>query len=224
MADLSTSDLVQIIGWPVTFILGVVATLIAQRIGKKKKRISWSLVSESNFLSKDALEQINTEFRVPVKVIVGEAEQSDLSIVRVKVANTGNIEVENFTLNFDFGSEAKVHVGRYIGKLGAYRQALSLEKTGSSAALSIQHINPKQSFEAEFLVGDYHPGDFNVDLSAPGVSLQRTDLAALEASKEILKSISYGAIGVKYDPNATQTAFLVDELKRLRKVIENKNA
>ncbi len=222
MADLSTSDIVQIVGWPVTFILGIAATLIAQRVGKKKKRISWSLVSESNFLSKEALEQINTEFLVPIKVLVGDVEQTDLSIVRVKVANTGNIEVEGFILNFAFGSNAKVHVGRYLGELGAYRQALHLEKTGNSANLNIQHINPKQSFEVEFLVGNYHSGDFNVDLSAPGVILQRTDLATLESSKKILKSISYGAIGVKYDPNAAQTAFLVEELKKLRQVIESK--
>ena len=46
MAGLNTSDIVNIIGWPVTFALGIAITLIAQRVGRKKKRISWSLVNE----------------------------------------------------------------------------------------------------------------------------------------------------------------------------------
>lgn len=217
--SLSNSELIQIIAWPVTFLLGIAATLITQRIGRKNKNIRWSLVNESNLLSNDALEEISAGFGVPVKVQVGGIEQNDLTTIRVKLANTGNVEVEHITLHFRFGQDSKVHVGRYLGELGEYRKALNLEKSGNSAALEIQHINSKQNFEVEFLVTNYQSGDFAVDLAAPGVSLQRTDIATLEASKGIFKSLAIGAIGVRYDPTATQTALLVEEVRRLRQML-----
>ena len=38
MADLSTSDVVAIIGWPVTFALGMAATLLAQKFSRSEER------------------------------------------------------------------------------------------------------------------------------------------------------------------------------------------
>ena len=139
-----------------------------------------------------------------------------------KVANTGNVELENIKLHFAFGENAKAHVGRYIGNLGVYRQSLHLEKNGNVATLDISHINNGQSFEVEFLVAGYKAGDFSVDMAAPGVTLKQTDQLSLEVGigKAAGNAISLGLFGVKYEPTATQTSLLVNEVRKLRKVIE----
>ena len=84
--DLKTAELVSIIGWPVTFILGIVATILAQKFTKQRKRVSWSLVNESSLLSEESLQELTEGFHVPLKVMVNGNEETNLSTLRVKVA------------------------------------------------------------------------------------------------------------------------------------------
>ncbi len=220
--DLKTPELITMIGWPVTFALGVAATVLAQKFTKQRKRISWSLVNESSLLSEESLQELSEGFHVPLKILVNGNEETNLSTLRVKVANTGNIELENIKLHFSFGTNAVAHVGRYIGDLGVYRQSLHLEKNRNVATLGIAHINNGQSFEVEFLVAGYRTGEFSVDMAAPGVTLKQTDQLSLEAGigKAAGHAVSVGLFGVKYEPTATQTSLLVNEVLQLRKVIE----
>lgn len=220
--DLNIPELVTIIGWSVTFILGIAATVLAQKLTKQRKRISWSLVNESSLLSEESLQEITEGFHVPLKVLVNGKEETNLSTLRVKVANTGNIELESIKLHFSFGENAIAYVGRYIGDLGVYRQSLHLEKNHNVATLDIAHINIGKSFEVEFLVAGYRVGDFSVDMAAPGVTLKQTDQLSLEVGigKAAGKALSMGLLGVKYEPTATQMSLLVNEVCQLRKVIE----
>ncbi|HUT72881.1 MAG TPA: hypothetical protein VMW89_19595 [Desulfatiglandales bacterium] len=214
--DIKSSDWITIVGWGVTFLLGVLLTILTQRISKKKKKIIWSLVNESNLLSHATQEELETGFGVPVKVFMGPNQVTDLSTIRIKVGNTGNVELQNITLYFRFGDDAKVYVGRYIGDLGVYRKKLSLEKMDNVATLEIAHINKGQSFEVEFLVGQYQVGDIVVDMAEPGVSLKRVSSFRLEAGLGKFEHFSLGFWGVKYDPTATQTSYLVAEVRNLR--------
>lgn len=220
--DLKIPDLITIIGWPITFALGVASAVLAQKFTKQRKRISWSLVNESSLLSEESLQELSEGFHVPLKVLVNGNEETNLSTLRVKVANTGNIELENIKLHFSFGANAVAHVGRYIGDLGVYRHSLHLEKNRNVATLDITHINNGQSFEVEFLVAGYKAGDFSVDMAAPGVTLKQTDQLSLEVGigKATGHALSIGLLGVKYEPTATQTSLLVNEVRQLRKVIE----
>jgi hypothetical protein len=77
--DLKTGELITIIGWPVTFALGVAATIIAQKFTKQRKRISWSLVNESALLSEETLQELTEGFHVPLKIIVKGNEETNLS-------------------------------------------------------------------------------------------------------------------------------------------------
>ena len=216
MPDLDVSQWISIVGWPITFVLGISATLIAQKLGRSRKRISWTVANESDLLSREVLDDLSSGFEVPIQILVNNIPQAALSTVRVKLVNTGNSEVEDITLHFRFGDSASVHVGRYLGNLGSYRDALHLEKDGNSARLNVDHMNQKQAIEVEFLVGNYNPGDFVVDLAKTGVELRRTDIATIEAGASLGASIGLGIMGVRYDPVATQTALLVQEIRKLR--------
>ena len=220
--DLKAAELITIIGWPITFILGVLATIIAQKLTTQRKRISWSVVNESSLLSEESLQEISEGFHVPLKILIDGVEETNLTTLAVKVANTGNIELENITLHFSFGENAKANVGRYLGDLGVYRKSLHLQKNGNVATLDVSHINKGQSFEVEFLLSGYRTGDFAVDMAAPGVTLKQTDHLTLEVGigKAAGSAISMGLFGIKYEPTATQTSLLVSEVRGLRKVIE----
>lgn len=219
---LNSAEWVAIIGWPVTFVLGVAATVLAQRLTKQRKRISWSLANESSLLSEESLREISEGFHVPLKIMINGKEETNLNTLRVKVANTGNIELQGVKLHFSFGEDAVAYVGRYIGDLGVYRQSLHLEKNRNVAALDIAHINAGQSFEVEFLVGGYRTGDFSLDMAAPGVTLKQTDQLSLEVGiwKATGNALSVGLLGIKYEPTAIQTSLLVNEVRQLRKAIE----
>jgi len=215
--DLKASDWITMVGWAVTFGLGILLTILTQKLKKKKKQIIWSLVAESNLLSHATQEELETGFGVPVIVHMGNNQVTDLSTVRVKVGNTGDVELQNITLHFKFGENAKVYVGRYIGDLGVYRKKLSLAKIDNVATLEIAHINKGQSFEVEFLVGQYQIGDVYVDMAESGITLKRSTNLRLEAGLGRFQHFSLGFWGVKYDPTATQTAYLVEEVRGLRR-------
>jgi hypothetical protein len=220
--DLKAAELITIIGWPITFILGIIATIVAQKLTNQRKRMSWSIVNESSLLSEENLQALTEGFHVPLQILINGTEETNLTTLTVKVANTGNIELENIVLHFAFGTNAKAQVGRYLGDLGVYKEALHLQKNGNVATIDIKHINKGQSFEVEFLVSGYKHGDFSVDMAAPGVMLKQTDQLSLEVGigKAAGSAISMGMFGIKYEPTATQTSLLVGEVRALRKVIE----
>ena len=186
LEPLSTTNVVTIVGWIIAFAFGLLSAVIVQRRGKARKVISWNVVSESNILARDALQQLESGFGVPVRVIVDGHEETTLSTIRVLITSVSNVEVENLTLYFGFGPTASVYVGRYVGDLGAYRQKLRLIKSDNVAELAVAHINPGQSVEVEFLVGRYESGHFTVDLAEPGVTLRLARALILETPEQRL--------------------------------------
>ena len=70
----------------------------------------------------------------------------------------------------------------------------------------------------------YKAGDFAVDMAAPGVTLKQTDQISLEVGigKAAGTAISMGLFGIKYEPTATQTSLLVNEVRGLRKVLDKR--
>lgn len=215
----TNSDWITVGGWFVTFVLGIIATLLTQWISKKKRTIGWSLMSESNLLSEAAVEEISHGFGVPVDITVKGRNVYDLSTIRVKVANIGNIELQEIVLHFHFGEFAEVYVGRYLTELGVYREALTLDKRANLATLTVQHINRGQSFEIEFLVGNYHAGDFTADMAKSGVTLREVSSLKLEKELRMLQFFGLSITGIKLDRTAMQTALLVDEVRALGKSI-----
>ncbi|MFH2099415.1 MAG: hypothetical protein ABIJ95_07900, partial [Pseudomonadota bacterium] len=163
--NIDQSAWIEIFGWIATFILGIIATLISQRVLRKKKIIGWTIVNESNLLSAAILNNIQDGFGVPIKISIGESNETTLSTIRIKIGNIGNTAIGNFTVYFKFGDSAKVYVGRYIGDLGVYQSKLSLYKHDNEAIIKVRHINCGQFFEVEFLVGNYQSGGVVVDMA-----------------------------------------------------------
>lgn len=149
LGGLENGDWLTIVGWVVSFALGLASALIVQRRGKVRRIVGWSVARESNLLSKAVLSDMAEGFQVPIELRVDGQPTAAVSTVTVAVANIGNATVSNATLYFRFGEGARVYVGRFLGRIGAYKNKLQLEKKKDTAVLSIEHINPSQSFEKE---------------------------------------------------------------------------
>lgn len=218
----SAENTLVVAGWVVTFVLGLITAIVVQRLGKTRKRVSWSLVGESSLLSQHDLEGLKSGFGVPVGILIEGQPVDDLSILKVRIGNTGNDHINSIRLHFSFGDQAKVYVGRYVGDLGVYQDALKLEKTPNESSLSIDHMNKGQVLELEFLVSNYDPGEFSADMAEPEVELRKTEnlTAELSISKGVFATLSMGMLGLRYEPAAVQTALLVEEVKALRRAIE----
>jgi hypothetical protein len=155
--------------------------------------------------------------------LVNGNEEPSVSAVRLKIANTGNKELESLMLHLDFGESATAHVGQIVGDIGVYKDKLKMTKDGSKASIEIGHINKGQSFEVEFLVGKYNLGNVKADMAAFGIELKQTEKFQLEAglSKITKGAISASIMGVRYDSTAVHTANLANEVKLLRSTIAN---
>lgn len=222
---MEVSDWLTAIGWVVSFVLGIAATLFVKWRSRPRKVLAWAVVSESQPFSSGALEEISTGFGVPVSVRIGDNKHVSVSVVRIRLACVGNVELENMAVVFSFGETAKLHVGRYIGDLGVYRERLALTRDETTARLAIRHINPAQDFEVEFLVSEYEEGDVVVDMAEAGVTLKKSAEAVISSSlgRKAFLSANLGlfGMGVRLDAQAYQTARLVDEISSLRAVLKS---
>lgn len=173
---INTTNVVTIVGWLVTFGLGLVSALLVQRYSKARKKLTWSVVSESNLLARDALDQLQSGFGVPVQVLINGEPQTELSTIRIRIASESNVEVQPVKLFINFGVNALVHVGKYVGDSSAYGKMLTLTRHADRAELSVNHINPSENFDVEFLVANYQCGNVVVDMAEPGVTLRLAKL------------------------------------------------
>jgi hypothetical protein len=172
MVDLNTTNWVTIVGWPVTFLLGMCATLISQRILREKKAITWAVFSEIDLSPSRYLKADKTP--VPLKMLVGGVEADVLHNVRLQIVNSGNKEIENVESHINFGPETKIMSFSLVGELGAWKQFVRVANDGKEAHIDFKHINPKQKLTVDALVVNYSPGNTTMDLSAPGVSLRQS--------------------------------------------------
>ncbi len=219
MTDLSTTNIIAIIGWGVTFVLGVIATLTTQRFLKEKKKLTWAITNENDFSPSQHLRPGATA--PPIKILVGGVEADAVHSVQVQIANSGNKEVEGVTAVLRFGDKAQILNLSLQGELGAWKQFVTLVHDKNEGLLEFKHINPKQKIIIDAMVMNYTAGGATVDASAPGVFVSQS--TAIDVSRfgnaligNVLRTASFSMLGVRLDPQVTQTALLVEEVRNLR--------
>jgi hypothetical protein len=180
---LTTTNIVAIAGWLVSFALGLFSALIVQRRASPRRSLTWSVVSESNLLARDAVTQLETGFGVPVQVLVDGKPQADISTSRLRIRSEANIDIRDARIYFDFGAAAVIYVARYVGEADAYSEKLTLSRLGNRVSLALQYINPKQTFDLEFLVTGYELGSVKVDMAEAGVKLRQAKLPTGEGAR-----------------------------------------
>lgn len=217
---MNASDWITIIGWPITFILGILATFIVQKISQKRKTIQWAVVSDIDLSPTSKVKNSDWNQKVDVKVLIDGSEERTLQTISLQIMNTGSVELENIVAEIKFGGEAKLHHFQVTEKLGAWDKKLRFEKFDNSLNVCFEYINKGQILPLSFLLSDYISGDVSVDIGAPGVHVSETSALSISAvAGELNKGLALGIPGVSYDPNAIQTSILANEIRELKQVI-----
>jgi hypothetical protein len=195
---LTSSDWINIIGWFASFILGTISATLVQNYFKQRKILSWSVIGESNIITDQAF----SSFNVPVKIFIDNQEESSISIVKIRIRNIGNAEIDKVNIQMNFGNNANIYGSEFSGKLGVYRNHLSLTQSVNLANIDIDYINPKQYFDIDFYVGKYVLGKVEADMAKPGVQLKKSLMLNEELLNDMLLSslpfpINYILIALK---------------------------
>ena len=100
--------------------------------------------------------------------------------------------------------------------IGAWSKFVALANNEKEGVVNLQHINPGQKLTVDALVMDYNAGDVTIDLSAPGVSVRQSTALDVSLAGGVLKTASFSLMGTRLDPQVSQTALLVQEVRNLR--------
>lgn len=214
---MSTSDWIQVASWIVTFILGVAAAIIAQRLTTKKKIVAWALLSENDLFPRE----ISADLGVPVRVLVGSSEQDSLSSVRVRIGGGGDEVVENVSLAVNFNQSSIILQVRPVDDLGEFAKYVRWEIKENSCRIQADFLNPGKRIELEFLVSGYETSSVNVDLAAPGVELRRRDPTRWDVPTSWLQGFTLQLMGIRYDPTAATMREIAEELRGLRRQLSD---
>lgn len=58
-------------------------------------------------------------------------------------------------------------------------------------------------------------------MAEPEVSLKKVKSGDLSYGSQVIQSVGFAMLGVRYDPNAVQTSRLADEVTRLNRILES---
>lgn len=206
------SDVLTLIGWPVTFALGIVATVVAQRILRKKAVVSWSVASETTLIPAE----LSTDLGMNVEMTVGGYSPKSLSVATLLVGSAGNQTIHDLELSIDLG-EGTVLRFDSARPLGAYGKHVNWSFSERTIAIKFDFLNPEHTrLEFAMVLGDYKPGGLKVDMAAPGVRLQRREAANWSPYSAILRNIGLNPFGVRYDPSIACLAEIAAALRSLK--------
>src|SRR3990172_11743251 len=112
-------DWITIVGWPVVFALGILSGgFIIPRLTRKRRILSWALVNQSEVVPRE----LSRIFGIPVILKVGDAEPASLSLVTMRIGNSGNEVIEKIDLIAAFNTSAAVINVRTAVDLGEYKK------------------------------------------------------------------------------------------------------
>ena len=67
-------DLLTIIGWPVTFLMGMSSALLAFRLTRKRQLLAWAITDETEIIPRE----LSKSLGLPVSIQVGDATPASL--------------------------------------------------------------------------------------------------------------------------------------------------
>jgi hypothetical protein len=200
--NMEPKDFIPIIGWIVTFVLGVLSGgVIIPRLTRKRKILAWAVMSESDLIPRELSKQIG----LPVVLEVGNYNPESLSIVKIRFGSAGNDVVEKITIAIYFQSGAHIIDARPASSLREYgKNGIQWNTDQNFCNLEVAFINPGKSFEFEFILSNHERGIIDVQAPAPGLGLQRTSPTVwdVEVHPLIARSIGLSFLGIRIDPAA----------------------
>lgn len=212
-------DWIPVIGWPITFVLGIASASIVARLTRKRQLLIWALVSESELVPRELSKRLG----LPVTIQVGNANPASLTIVVIRIGNGGNEVIQNVSIAAGFNDGAAILNIRPVSDLGEYQKQISWSIEQNRSKIAAAFINPGRTFELEFLLTNYEMGSADVDAAAPGLEVRRRDPAtALEISSSLWRSISpiWPIVGgLRFNAREVSMSEIAEEIRALRRYL-----
>ncbi|MEG3437211.1 hypothetical protein V0288_08780 [Pannus brasiliensis CCIBt3594] len=215
---LEPKDYIPIVGWIVTFILGLISGgIIIPRLTRKRKILAWAVMSESDLIPRE----LSKDIGLPVVLQVGNYNPDSLSVVKLRFGSAGNDVVEKITIAIYFQASTHIIDARPIRNLREYGKGVQWNIDKNSCNINVAFINPGKSFEFEFILSNHEQGVIDVQAPAPGLEIQRTSSTVwdVEIHPLIARSIGLNLFGISVDPTAIAMNQIADELRSIRKLL-----
>ena len=216
---LSVDQWLVVGGWASSTALAFLAGLVAHRLTREKKRIVWTLQTAASVLEPRTARRIET----PVKILVGDQAVDQLSLVVLRIGNTGNKEVTDATVVVNVEEPAKVVDARISSDTGLLADHIHVSQENNRVSIKFDHLNEGASFDLQVLVSDFSESSLKVDMAEAGVELRRREPSYWDfAGRFILPgtmgyALSLAGIGVRHDPMIPVMTELVDEIRAYRR-------
>jgi len=214
---METKDILTMVGWPVSCVLSILAGgLIIPKLTRKRKILSWATVSETALIPVSLRETLS----VPITIEIGGVSPKSLTLVNIRIGNSGNEVIENVSVALMFNQKAKVLYIKPAGDLGEFGQHVKGDIQSAKTVLTFAHINPRMTIDFELLLSDYDEGSMVLDASGAGLEVRRREANKWDISTSVLKSVGLSLAGIRYDPAAASMFEIAAELKALRRTFQ----
>lgn len=207
MMELLRDPLWQFVGAILT-LLAIGASVLIYWLRRRKKRLSYEIVSSNSLLS------MRDELGRNLEIKYGGREVENVHLVNVKVYNSGNVPIKSDDferrLSLDFGDGARVLSSEVRS---TDPESLDLSHTDDLNKISFEPVllNSKDSFSVKALVSEYE-GDLSVDARIVGVSSirrgpegQRTTLVAMAVGMILI--LIGGLLSIYSEPVGSEPIF-----------------
>jgi len=213
---LDTKDLLTLVGWPVTLVLGILSGgVVIPRLTKKRKVLAWAIMSEADLVPRE----LSNVLGLPVVLQVGGEQQDSLSTVTIRLGNAGNEPMENISIVATFGKAARVLNVRPAADLGEYAKHVSWSVSGNRCQVDAKFVNAGFHFELDFVLSAYEPDSADVDAPTLGVKVQRRDPTRWEIPRSWLHGFGLNLFGLQYRSADASMAEIASELGALRRLL-----
>src|SRR5437588_11847251 len=107
-------DWLTVIGWPVTCLLSLAVGFAVPKLTRKRKVLSWAMLSETALVPSD----LNQTVSVPITIQVGGVTPASLTLVSLRIGNSGNEVIENVTVAITLNEGARIIYVKPADSLG----------------------------------------------------------------------------------------------------------
>ncbi len=213
-----------IIGWPTSALLSLGVGVLIGKYNRPKRVLLWSEMDRILLFDEKTVRDAS---RAQIKMTVSNLPVTNISVVVLRIGNSGNQEIVSPTIQFLCSSEATVHSVRFRtgGDLFSKNAVFKIDQ--NKAELKVKHLNAGQFVDIEIVASNVHELPIEVDIEEAGVTKKKQDPSwwALPLTSVLGPSTAFSlsimGVGVKFSPTSAAMVAIAEELQRIRGVLQS---
>jgi len=156
------------------------ATWLTIELVQKKQKICWALIDSSPIISQEVLDCNSRIFTGdPISAFSGKTQITNATLIKIKIANTGNAHIDSFCISFNFGNNSKIHNITSGSRIKDFEKSITFSALTNETKVSFNHLNTKQVVNFGFLVSNCDLEELSVDMAKGGVHFCQVSSSAM---------------------------------------------